>query len=68
MNNFYSTSHISSNFKLFSMWILTKNLNLGEQQNVFMKYYVPSHMLVPKESSSQNMKVRKEFNSTQLKS
>ena len=37
-------------------------------ENVFMKHYAPNHMFVPKEGSSQNMKVRKECNSTQLKS
>ena len=33
-----------------------------------MKLYARNRMLAPKEGSSRNMKVRKEFNSTQFKS
>ena len=33
-----------------------------------MKHYAPNRVLAPKEDSSENMKVRKECNSTQLKS
>ena len=37
-------------------------------ENMFIKHYAPNRKLVPKEGSSQNMKVRKECNSSQLKS
>ena len=37
-------------------------------ENVSMKHYVPNRMLASKDGSSQNMKVRKGYNLTQLKS
>ena len=37
-------------------------------ENVFMKHDAPNLMLAPKEGSSQNVKVRNECKSTQLKS
>ena len=37
-------------------------------ENVFTKHYAPNCMLAPKDSSSQNMKDRKGYNSAQLRS
>ena len=37
-------------------------------ENVYLKHYAPNRMLAPEEGSSQNTKVRKECNLTQLKS
>ena len=36
--------------------------------NVFIKHYARNRMLAPKEGSSQNTKIRKECNSSLLKS